>query len=321
MKIVLVLLWSLCSFSVAFSQDIFKEYRKLSAENDSLTKEVIKPLNDSIIKLNYAHNEEMSKLQEQIKILENDTIDLKIKVKVLESRVSNLDQNLVKVERDNLNKKVDSLSAEVKELEIIISQKEDKIDQEKQLCEQRSMKEKEKGKQEALNLIIQTYHKTFDELVISSTLKSVERDSSIVGDNIEVGQKLLSLQKYFFAEQILSEKYDEQKVITAQTQISGLDQTELVKNLNGKLLKYKLCNDGLKTTIDSILLIDKQFIGNDDYTREMKLQKILSRLAWYFRNYRFNFTDYPYLSEIVLEIIKLKQKDADTNISFLLNKL
>ena len=37
--------------------------------------------------------------------------------------------------------------------------------------------------------------------------------------------------------------------------------------------------------------------------------------------YHFNFTDYPYLSELVLETMKRKQKDANSDISDLVEKL
>ena len=144
---------------------------------------------------------------------------------------------------------------------------------------------------------------------------------SIVGDKTVVQQKLLSLQKYFNSEQVLNEKYSEQRVENALIQLKSIEQTELVLKLIDKLSKYKLCNDGLKTTIDKILEIDKKFVANDDYTQETKWKDISSELAWYFRNYRFNFIDYPYLSEIVLEIIKLKQKDANTDIAILKEKL
>jgi len=183
------------------------------------------------------------------------------------------------------------------------------------------MQDKEKGKQEALNPIIQAYNKPFDELIISSTKQTVERDMSIVGDKTEVQPKLLSLQIYFNSELVLSEKYSEQKVENAITKLKSIEQTELVLKLTDKLSKYKLCNDGLKTTIDKILEIDKKFVANDDYTQKTKLNDVLNELAWYFRNYRFNFTDYPYLTEIVLEIIKLKQKDANTDIANLKDKL
>jgi hypothetical protein len=207
------------------------------------------------------------------------------------------------------------------ELNKLVSIKDLQILQDKELSMKKYTQGNEKGKQEVLNQIIKTYSKPFDELLKNSTLKSVERDMSIVGDKTEVQQKFLNLQKYFNSELVLSDKFNEQKVENAKTQLTSIEQTELVLKLTDKLSKYKLCNDGLKTTIDKILEIDKQFVANDEYTQKTKLNDILSELAWYFRNYRFNFTEYPYLTEIVLEIIKLKQKDANTDIANLKDKL
>lgn len=321
MKRIIVVILIMFGVSNAYTQDLIKEIQKLTLANDSLQKQVIKPLNDSILKLNSAHSNEIAKLNEQLKALENEKSELNKKIKTLESTVAELNKNKIKVERDNLQAKCDSLIIKVKELENLISAKDKQIAQEKELGQQKSIQEKEKGKSEILNLIIQTYNKPLDELIINTNIKSVERDMSIVGDKTVIQQKLLNLQKYFNSEQVLNEKYSEQKVENAITQLKSIEQTELVLKLSDKLSKYKLCNDGLKTTIDKILEIDKKFVANDEYTQKTKLNDVLAEIAWYFRNYRFNFIDYPYLSEIVLEIIKLKQKDANTDIAILKEKL
>lgn len=321
MKKVIVVILIMFGVSNAYSQDLIKEIQKLTLANDSLQKQVIKPLNDSILKLNSAHSIEIAKLNEQLKALEIEKSELNKKIKTLESTVAELNKNKIKVERDNLQAKCDSLIIKVKELENLISAKDKQIAQEKELGQQKSIQEKEKGKSEILNQIIQTYNKPLDELIINNTIKSVVRDMSIVGDKTVVQQKLLSLQKYYNSEQVLNEKYSEQRVENALTQLKSIEQTELVLKLSDKLGKYKLCNDGLKTTIDKILEIDKKFVANDEYTQKTKLNDVLAEIAWYFRNYRFNFIDYPYLSEIVLEIIKLKQKDANTDIAVLKEKL
>ena len=321
MKKIIVVLLIMFGVSNAYTQDLIKEIQKLTLANDSLQKQVIKPLNDSILKLNSAHSNEIAKLNEQLKALESEKSELNKKIKTLESSVAELNKNKIKVERDNLQAKCDSLITKVKELENLISVKDKQIAQEKELGQQKSIQEKENGKSEILNLIIQTYNKPLDELIINTNIKSVERDMSIVGDKSIVQQKLLSLQQYFNSEQVLNEKYSEQRVENALTQLKSIEQTELVLKLIDKLSKYKLCNDGLKSTIDKILEIDKKFVANDEYTQKTKLNDVLAEIAWYFRNYRFNLIDYPYLSEIVLEIIKLKQKDANTDIATFKEKL
>lgn len=321
MKKVIVFILVIFCCSSAYTQDLIKEIQKLTLANDSLQKQVIRPLNDSIIKLNSAHNNVITKLNEQIKALEIEKSDLNKKLKTLESSVTELNKNTIKVERDNLQAKCDSLTLKVIELNKLVSIKDLQILQDKELSMKKYTQEKEKGKQEVLNQIIKTYSKPFDELIKNSTLKSVERDMSIVGDKTEVQQKFLNLQKYFNSELVLSDKFNEQKVVTAKNELTSIEQTERVLKLTDKLSKYKLSNDGLKTTIEKILEIDKQFVANDEYTQKTKLNDILSELAWYFRNYRFSFTDYPYLTEIVMEIIKLKQKDANTDIANMKDKL
>ena len=308
-------------FSTAYTQDLIKEIQKLTLANDSLQKQVIKPLNDSIFKLNSAHSIEIAKLNEQVKVLKIEKSNLNKKIKTLESSIVELDKNKLKGERDSLQAKIDTLSINETELNKQIVEMDKQRITAIELGKNKSIQEKENGKQEALNHIIQTYNKLIDELIKNCTLKTVDRDMSIVGDKTEVQQKLLSLQKYYNSELVLSEKYSKQKVENAITQLKSIEQTELVLKLTDKLSKYKLCNDGLKTTIDKILEIDKKFVANDDYTQETKWKDISSELAWYFRNYRFNFIDYPYLSETVLEIINRKQKDPNTDITDLNSKL
>lgn len=310
MKKVIVVILIMFGVSNAYTQDLIKEIQKLTLANDSLQKQVIKPLNDSIIKLNSAHNIEITKLNEKVKALEIEKSELNKEIKTLENSVAKLNKNKIKVERDSLQAKIDSLTKKEKELNEQISIKDKQI-----------IQEKEKGKEEALNQILQTYNKPFDELIKNSSLKTVERDMSIVGDKTVVQQTLLSLQKYFNSEQVLSEKYSEQNVANAITQLKSIEQTELVLKLTENLTNYKMRNDELKKTIDKILEIDKKFVANDEYTQKIKLNDILAEIAWYIRNYRFNFFDYPYLSEIILEIIKLKQKDANTDIANLKEKL
>ena len=60
MKKVIVLLMIIFSFSDLYSQDCIDRLLIMKSENDSLYKQVIKPLNDSIIKLNTANSIEFN---------------------------------------------------------------------------------------------------------------------------------------------------------------------------------------------------------------------------------------------------------------------
>jgi len=320
MKKLIVLILFVLGVTDAYPQDLIGTIQKLTIEKDSLQRQVIKPLNDSIVKLTATHIIELAKLSQQIKALENENNELNKKNKNIESALSELNKNKVKVERDSFKVICDSLTRNIKEKESYITEKQKQLQQEREIGKQNAIQEKEKGKVEIQNNIVQKYNKPLDELIVTTTLKSLERDISIIGDKTIVQQKILSLQTYFNSEKSLNEKYNQEKVDNAINQLKSLEQTEnVLKNID-KLSKYKLCNDGLKTTIDKIVENDKIVATTED-TQKDKLKDILVDIAWYIRNYRFNFNDYPYLSEIVLEIIKSKQKDANTDISLLKEKL
>ncbi len=322
MKRILVLSMIIFGFSSAFSQDLIKTIQQLTIENDSLKKQAIKPLYDSIIILNSINRAIVLESQNKVKALEDDKRDLIKKVENLENKITKLNENKIKVEHDSLKLKVDSLSARVEDLKKILSQKELQIINERQSALRKSIEEKEKGKQEALNQIFEAYDKPFDELIKMSTIKTVERDLEIVKkNNNELREKYVHLQKYFTSKAVLAEKYNERNVNLAKREISSLPQTDLVKNLTKRLNEYKLSNEGLIETIDKILSIDKKFIANDDNDQKRKLNLIFAELSSYFRNYRFNFSEDPYLSDIILEIMKQKQRDANTDISSFLDKL
>jgi hypothetical protein len=310
MKKNIILFSFLCSFLTVYSQDLVKEIQKLTLANDSLLKQVIKPKQDSILNL-----------QVQIKKIEKDKDDLNNKIKNLESSVDKLNKDKLKIERDSLQKYNKNLNEEKVKLEKKNSEQEKEIATIKNENLKKEQQKYTEGQQNAYNQIAQTYNKPFDELIKLLTKQTVERDLLLVGNNETVKKKMQNLQKYFVSKQVLEERYNEKKVETAQNQLKDIEQSAFVKDLADKLVDYKLCNDGLKTTINNILKIDKEFSSNDDYTQKTKLQDILFEISGYFRNYRFNFEDYPYLSGTVLEIMKLKQKDANTDIKYLLDRL
>ncbi|MDI9312327.1 MAG: hypothetical protein QM535_19110, partial [Limnohabitans sp.] len=226
------------------------------------------------------------------------------------------------IERDSLQAQLDSLTLEIIKLTKIIITKDSQKSKYQEICELKSIQENKNGKQEVFSSIIITYkNKTLDELIENSTLSSVQRDASIIGNNTEIQQILLSMQTYYNSKRVLDEKYNKQNVENAITQLKTIEQTKQVLNLIEKLSDYELRNNALKKTIDKITDIDINFKANDDFTQKEKFKDIIVELSWYFRNYQFNMKDYPYLTEKILEIIKLKQKDANENIAYLKEKL
>lgn len=229
------------------------------------------------------------------------------------------DKDIIKDLKASNQLKADS----IKLLKDSIKNKETLIAGIKTESARKEQKKFDEGQQKVHETIRQTYqNNTFEYLIKHSTKQSIELDSQLVITNDEAVKKWQALKIYFSAQQVLKEKYDEQKLKNAQTQLNSISLTsESLDELKKKLPKYKLCTDSLKTTIAGIINYDKNNTANDDNIQKAKQQQILLKLSYYFFNYRFNFTDYPYLADIVLELMKLKQKDANTDISHLSAKL
>jgi hypothetical protein len=321
MKKTLFILLIILGTKPGYSQDIFKELQKLTLENDSLQKQVILPLNNIIINLKKTNDSLSISNQEQIKILANEQINLNEQIKRYESTIAELNKNKIKIERDNFKNNVDSLLIINGDLGKTISENKLQIKNNQQLCDDEKRKEYENGKLELINKLAQFYSKPFDDLITSSSLIIVERDMQIVGNKVDFIQKLLDLQKYFNAEQVLHEKFNKQNILFAINQIGNLEKTERVKNLNENLNNYELMKDEFNKVLGKIDGIDKKQIANDEYTQDVKMKSILLELSKYIKNYRINFSNFPYLYEIVFDIIKLKQKDANTDIKYLTDKL
>ncbi len=320
-KIAILALFS-CCITAAYSQDCFDKIATQAVAIDSLQKKLslekgiseqkLQAANDSITRLITAHTTEISNFKTKIGKLESDTANLNKQIK-------KLDKNNINKLESQLNQKTDSIS----QLKVTIIAKDNRIS----VINEESIKKEEKkyaeGQQNVYREIGSVYEsKSFDDLIISSTKQSVERDLLLIGDNNRAKQKLQNLKNYFDAHSILEKKFDAQKLQNAQSQLHNItDKSALVDELNKSIKDYELCSTALKKKIIKIIEIDKILIVTDDYTQEMILKEILYELAWYFRNYHFNFTEYPYLSDIVLEIMNLKQKDADADISDFLSKL
>lgn len=317
MKLYAIIILFLCISSNAYSQEWVQELKKLTLENAALQEELklakersgkeLQGLRDSIARLITVNKASISDMNSKINKLAGDTADL-------HRKISKLDKSNIASLKTSLKEKTDSII----KLNKTVKERDEQV-------AQSLKKEQEKyneGQQHVYNQIGQLYtNNSFEYLVNYSTKQSVEQNLQLIGNNAEARKKLQELQVYFTAQQVLGEQYNEQKVKNVQGQINGMGQSDLVKNLNKKLEKYGLCNDALKKTIGRIIELDKKFIATDEYTRKTKLQDILAELSTYFRHYEFNFTDYPYLSDIVLEILKRKQKDANAEIAGLLSRL
>jgi len=292
-----------CVCGVYAQQDnlLVEKITRQAVEIDSLKKELA---------IASTTNEDMSLMFQSSLIQQKDTI------KLLRKEVDELIE--FKSKKKDFDKQLQTQTDAVASLNKQLSE-------EKQNSRQKASEERERGKSEALSSVVSTYKiSRFDDLIRSSSKESVQRDKQLVGDNPEIKTTLDDLYKYFSAKELLSKKYDEYRVKDAQKQLEQVKQkSENIDKLKETLGNFQTFNEGMKETVKKIVDLDNRETveGMSDEIRQKKFNKILAEISAYIFNYDFNFSDYPYLSDILLEIFKRKQPDADANISDLLQKL
>ena len=168
--------------------------------------------------------------------------------------------------------------------------------------------------------IINTYKgKSFNDLIDSSNKLSIERDLILIGENVELKQILIDMNKYFEAKLLLEKPFEAEQIKNAQTELNKIkQQSTLLDKLKEQIENYEMLNKGLKDCINGIISIDKNDGPVSDMgkvAKEKKLNKILTEISNYIFNYDFNFTEYPYLSSILSQVIKVKFPNPDQDIS------
>ena len=299
----------------AYAQSVADIISKQAIEIDSLKKVnktfVIK--NDSlkkVISANELRNKQQSENQEDI-------------IEALKNELSDLEK--FKSNKKAIEAKLVAKSDSIKLLKKQISEKDNEIKNITVNSKKDAAAEKENGKNEVLNKLVNIYkNNSFDELINSSSIESVQRDKQLIGNNTDIIQIITDLETYFNAENLLSKKYDAEQVNNANSQVTLIkQQSKLVAALKNNLTNFKTFNEGLNAVIQNIIAIDiDESVKNmSPVVVKSKLDKILSELSKFIFDYNFNFVDYPYFSDIVLEIIKRKQPNPDADISDLLKKI
>jgi hypothetical protein len=304
----------------AYAQDyLVDKITKQAIEIDSL-KKTYKTKIDSLQKIiiaNEAKNKQQSANYLASEKKQSDTI-------------AGLKKDLSKLEKYKSEKKTIEATLLLKSDSIVllknkITLKDNEIKTITEKGKKNAATEKENGKNEILNQLVNNYkNKSFDDLINSSNITSVQRDKQLIGNNPDIKQIIIDLETYFNAENLFSNKFDGAQVNNYISQVALIkQQSKLVAALKDNLDNFKTFNDGLNTSIQNIIAIDKKEIvkGMSEQVVKSKLNKILSELSKYIFDYNFNFVDYPYFSDIVLEIIKRKQPNPDADISDLLKKL
>jgi hypothetical protein len=309
MKQIIVLFILVSFFSAVKAQDcIADKIAKQAIEIDSLSKVI--------------HTYQSNKKQESSKNKNNEK-EYKDSINTLKADLSKLEK--FKSEKKIIDTELSFKSDSIALLKNQIIEKDNEINSIKDQSKKDAINEKENGKNEVYNKLANLYrNKSFDELIKSTSSISIQRDKELIGNYEDLIQVLADLETCLNAEKLLSIKFDVIQVNNTLNQITLIkQQSESVKTLKSKLENFKVFNEGLVSTLQRIIVIDKNenVKGSSTQIQNAKYNKILSELTKYIFEYDFNFVDYPYLSEIVLEIIKRKQPNPDADISDLLQKI
>jgi hypothetical protein len=247
----------------------------------------------------------------------------------LQDSVKNLNENLANLEELKKSKKfIDSIQQQKIDSIVLLKRSlteiETQITIERQKSDLKAKEENDKGKNEILSIIINRYKdQSFDELIKSSTKQSVLQDLMLFKNQTEITQILSELQIYFIAKELIDAKLDITQIQIQEKQLSqNKKQSAELEKIKKIIDNYQTFNDGLKQTLGKIIALDeREVVSGNMEIQKKKFDKILAELSSYIFNYGFNFSDYPYLSNIILELIKRKQPNADAEISDLLKKL
>lgn len=324
MNRIIVLMMFVCSFSAVYSQEIRLEKKdydklvldkdKLKADNDKLQAEG-NDLRDSIAKIVKNHDKKCSDLNNRISRLDKE------KAHATEE-IAHLNKKLDKSNLKNLEQQINALQGDTANLKRQLVEKEKQIVSLERIHEQKVKDAKEKGGKDALASIVNSYkNKKFDDLIRSLNKQAVARDRQLVGNDAEIKPILNDLSVYFDAVEVLSKKFDASGVKNMQTQLARAGQRSALFNKQKEYIEgYQMYNDALKETLGEIQKKDKTTKANDSNTQKMKFQQITAILADYIYNYS-DYVNYPYLSNVVFEVIQRKGANANADISDLLKKL
>lgn len=198
-------------------------------------------------------------------------------------------------------------------------------EQDRANCEKKLEIEKEKaieaGRAEIRKKTEEYYEQDFEKLIASTSLEIVTRDSAIV-KSAKSKDNISKLHQYFLIKESLTLPYNEEFNKVAQNQLSSLQKTPSVEELKRTLDGYSICVEELQNSMAKIIDLDKKSQVNDRYgspQRQGKKEKISGYLTEYIVEYEA--VNYPYLLNIVLEIMQRKQDNVDAPIEDLYERL
>jgi hypothetical protein len=103
--------------------------------------------------------------------------------------------------------------------------------------------------------------------------------------------------------------------------MNKLAQTKKVKELKDILNQYSDTYVAFTDLVNDLIAWDSRIIVIDENTRNTKQEYITKVTSAFIFNYQFRYEDYPYISNLLVEIIDQKRKEIDSDLTPILDKL
>ena len=312
--------------SISFAQNdlldrIEKQAGKIKELETQITdlENIIKQKDKDIEDIVKQKNKDIESINNKYKKCQKDSTSLK-------NTVDNNTQKIASLEKENntikqLQNEKDEAEKKLKECE---DNKEHEIEEIKNECIEKENNSYDQGIKDAYSEIEQNINMDFDQMVQTMSSETINHYISIFKKDANLLDKLNKALIFIEARNLLNKKYDKDSIDEALSKIQNLGiKSELKDDLEEKLKMYGYSNDYLKQTVINIIDKDKKFYANDgdDDTTELKRWLILKEISDFIYNYSFTFDKYPYLSNIISEILDKKFNDINIDISYILEKL
>lgn len=268
----------------------------------------------------YCQNNDCEKYIRECDNLKNKCDSLTNKIAEINQTYSEKNVEFQKILRENKNWKdtVSVRDGKIDELNLEINNKNLRIEK---LIDSFPTEYK-RGKEYSYQIIAGSYKSmSFDELIVSSSLEAVRRDINMIGDDTEAKAILCDLEKYYQSESVISKKYSKYDVDNALKKLGLITRdSKKVIELKDLLQNYEMRNEGLGILFNELVDIDANEIANNESTDKKKRGRINDKIMRYMYDYEFTLNDYPYISNIILEIINRKQADSNASLEDLNGK-
>lgn len=307
-RLSLIIVCTIITFNLYAQSDLTEEFaRKISKQSDHI---------DSLKRALDIQRFECQKYNENVKRLQDS-------LKLARREIDQLDKFKKRMkEYESLQvQKEDSIQVLIRK----ITGKQNEIEREKQNCETRLKQENQKCNIEMSSRISDYYlSNSFDYMLSISSKQIIERDLLYSNDTAGVRSLLSDLKNCLYAKECLHNRFNKNRIDSIDAQLLKIrrDSKELkrlLKNLEG----YKILNDGLKEMLMNIINLDntESVEQGPIVNQKRKQDKIYAEISSFLFNYEFKIEEYPYLADLIWELVIRKKQNPDSPIHDLLARL